>query len=59
MSSCWDERPESRPHFSQLISNLTTFLGNIAEYFNLSSTDQAISGCGECTALPDAADSKI
>ena len=35
MRSCWESKPEDRPHFSNLVTRFVHFLGSLAEYFDL------------------------
>ena len=47
MRSCWEKSPESRPHFSQLVSSLSTFFENTAEPLESVVSDIKGSGRGQ------------
>ena len=40
MLQCWDEQPEKRPDFSQLVSTLSTLLEAIAGYVIFSTSEK-------------------
>ena len=48
MQSCWEEIPDVRPQFSELVSKISVFLASIAEYVDLNITNTA-------TNLPESA----
>ena len=33
--TCWERSPDERPHFSELVSKLSSFLSSMADYFDL------------------------
>ena len=35
MQSCWESEPENRPHFSELVSTISSILESIAGYLEL------------------------
>ena len=35
MKSCWDQRPDSRPTFSELVRTLENYLASTADYVDL------------------------
>lgn len=50
MRSCWEEIPDVRPPFSELVSDISALLGTLAEYVDFNSTNTA-------TKLPEPAPS--
>ena len=47
MRSCWEKSPESRPHFSQLVSSFSTFFDDTAEPLESVVCDKEGSGRGQ------------
>ena len=47
MRSCWEKSPESRPHFSQLVSSFSTFFDDTAEPLESVVSDIEGSGRGQ------------
>jgi hypothetical protein len=38
IEKCWEKAPDARPHFSELENILSTLLGKMAGYFDISAT---------------------
>ena len=52
MMKCWNKRPARRPHFSELVSEISTSLEGMADYMELSteplSVDLTVTTGEEC-----------
>ena len=41
VTTCWDASADLRPKFSELVLKISSFLGSIAEYFDLTISNPA------------------